>query len=445
MEIKNSITRQVFNLAIPVTLQSLFQSSLEIIDQIMVGQLGSVTIASVGMGSKYANLFTVTLAAIGTAASLMMAQYYGQKNNKGLSKTFWINSMFAFIITVLFSLPALCCPKAVMSLYTNEAPVIPLASTYLYIIALGFPPLFITSMLANYLRNTQYPRLPMIASIFSVIINTLLNYVLIFGPFGLPRLGLQGAAIATTISRYLECLIIGLLFWRIQIKSANRITWEQEGFRPFAKMAFFIGLPVLINEFLWGFGETIYAVIYGHMGTAAMAAITLTFPIQGLCIGLFSGVSTAGAILVGNQLGKKEGTHAYILAKHFVEGTIIGGIVLGILLYIASPFYGNIFKINSETYVLLVMTLKVFSIALWIKVSNMVLGGLLRSGGKTHITLYLDMIGTWAIGVPLGLIAAFSWHWSLPWVYAIITIEEFVRFVLGILIVRSKRWMKTLA
>ncbi|AEV28148.1 putative efflux protein, MATE family [Sphaerochaeta pleomorpha str. Grapes] len=435
---------QVLVLALPVTLQSLFQSSLGIIDQLMVGQLGTESIAAVGMGSKFANLYTVSLAAIGTAASIMMAQYYGQKNTKGVSKAFFINTLYAFILMILFAVPALFFPHSILSLYTNESAVIPLASDYLFLIGLGFPPLLITMMLANHMRNVGYPNLPMVSGSISVVANTLLNFLLIFGSLGFPRLGLKGAAVATTFTRYLECVLLLLLFLKIQKKTPFKITWEPGIFRDFALPAFLIGLPVLVNEFLWGFGETVYAVIYGHMGTQAMAAMTLTFPVQGLSIGLFSGVSTAAAILIGNLLGKKEEERAYALTKDFMKWTVFGSLGLGMLLVLATPFYVKLFKVNLETYSLGVTTLKVFCVALWIKVSNMVLGGIVRSGGKTHYTLFLDMLGTWGIGVPLGFVAAFIWNLPLPWVYALITFEELVRFALGIMVIRTKKWMGTL-
>ena len=439
-----TIKNQVLVLALPVTLQSLFQSSLGIIDQLMVGQLGTKSIAAVGMGSKFANLYTVSLAAIGTAASIMMAQYYGQKNTKGLSKAFFINTLYACILMIGFAIPALFFPQWILSLYTNESEVITLAADYLFLIALGFPPLLVTMMLANHMRNVGFPNIPMISGSISVVANTLLNFLLIFGSFGFPRLGLKGAALATTYTRYLECMLLFLFFLKIQKKTPFKITWQPGILHDFALPAFLIGFPVLVNEFLWGFGETVYAVVYGHMGTQAMAAMTLTFPIQGLSIGLFSGVSTAAAILVGNLLGKKEEEQAYALTKQFIKWTVWGSIGLGIVLVIATPFYVGLFKVNQQTYVLAETTLKVFSIALWVMVSNMVLGGILRSGGKTHFTLWLDMLGTWGIGVPMGFIAAFVWNLQLPWVYALITFEELVRLMLGLFLIRTKKWMGTL-
>jgi putative MATE family efflux protein len=443
IENKTKIRNQMLALALPVTLQSLFQSSLGIIDQLMVGQLGSVSIAAVGMGSKFANLYTISLAAIGTAASIMMAQYYGQKNSKGLSKAFFVNLFFACILMILFAILALFFPSTILTLYTNESDVIALASSYLFLIGFGFLPLLITTMLANHMRNVGYPNIPMVSGIISVVTNTILNFLLIFGSFGFPRLGLKGAALATTFTRYLECFILFILFLKIQKKTVFRITWESGVLKDFALPAFRIGFPVLVNEFLWGLGETVYSVIYGHMGTQSIAAMTLTYPIQGLSIGLFSGVSTAAAIMVGNLLGQKEEKQAYSLSKQFLTWTVFASMAIGLLLVVLSSFYVRLYKVPLETYTLATTTLQVFSIALWVKVSNMVMGGLLRSGGKTHFTLFLDLLGTWCIGVPLGFVAAFVFHLSLPWVYALITFEELVRFLLGVILIKSKKWMKT--
>ena len=188
-----------------------------------------------------------------------------------------------------------------------------------------------------------------------------------------------------------------------------------------------------------------YSIVYGRMGTSEVASITLTYPIQSLSIGLFAGVSSAAGIMIGNKLGLGENGLAFKYSKKFIKMGIIGSAVFGVLLVACSNLYISVFNISTDvrecTFKLLVM----FSIVLWIKVSNMIIGGgILRSGGKTKYTLYLDIIGTWGIGVPMGFISAFVFKLPIHWVYLIISGEEVVRFIIGIKMMNSRKWMDDL-
>lgn len=437
-----NLKHNILQIAIPISLQSLFQSSLSVIDQIMVGQLGTNSITAIGLGSKFPSLFIITLAAIGTSASIMISQYCGSDDSKGVNHSFISNGLLAAIITLIFLLPSIIFSRQIISLYTTDKVVIPMASKYVLISSIGYIPLLITAMLSSMLRSTNNAKAPMIASIISVISNTALNYLLIFGNFGMPKLGTNGSAIATTIARIIECLILLFLFFKVQKTSKYKISFHCRIPRKFVKQTLFIANPIVINEFLWGFGDTLYAVIYGRIGTAQMAAMTLTNPIQSLSIGLFTGVSTAAAILVGNRLGQNDDEAAYDISKKFIRISVLGSVAFGILIIAFSRIYAGFFNISSSTKQTTALLLCVFAIVLFSKVSNMVLaGGILRSGGKTKYTLFLDLFGTWVIGIPLGFLSAFEWHLPIYYVYFLISTEEIVRFIMGMFIFKSKKWM----
>ncbi len=440
-----ALRHNILTIAVPISLQSLFQASLSVIDQVMVGQLGTNSIAAIGLGARFANLFLITAAAMGTSASIMISQYCGNHDAQGVNHTFVSNGFLASVITLIFLLPSLLCAQPIIGLYTTDMTVIPMAADYLRIMAIGYIPLLGTTMLSTVLRSTGYAKFPMVAGIVSVITNTLLNYILIFGMFGAPKLGLNGTAIATTVSRFVECLILLYFFHKSQQKSEFRIRLYCTMPISFLKQTVLIASPIVLNEFLWGFGETVYAAIYGHIGTEQMAAMTLTAPIQSLSIGLFTGFSTAAAILVGNHLGKDEKEPAFALSRKFIKLGIFGSVGLGILLVLLSNWYTDFFDVSPSTKQITIWILYVFAAVLFVKVSNMIMsGGILRSGGKTKYTLLLDVLGTWTIGVPLGFLAAFVWNLPIHWVYFFISVEEIVRFLLGLAIFESKRWIQNI-
>lgn len=439
---KESYLRAMLAIAIPVSIQSLFQASLSIVDQVMVGQLGENAIAAVGLGSRFPNIFIITLSAIGASTSIMISQFWGKKDKENIGRSFGGNLFIGIIITIIFLVISLMFPTQVLGWYTNDSRVIELGSEYLKIIAVGYIPILIITMYSSILRSTEHVRLPMIAGIFGIVMNTLLNYILIFGKFGFPKMGFQGTAYATTITRILEGLILLACVYLKKYPGAFKLKEISNLSCEFFKKIMIISTPILINEFMWAVGETMYSIVYGRIGTTEVAAMTLTFPIQSLSIGLFSGVSVAAGIMIGNKLGKDENEEAFKYSKKFIQLGIVGSVIFGILLILFSKLYVVIFNIPEELKECTIKLLIIFAAILWIKVSNMIIGGaVLRSGGQTKYTLYLDILGTWGIGVPMGFISAFLFKLPIEWVYLLLSSEELVRLIIGLKLVFSKKWM----
>lgn len=437
--------KSIFTLAFPITMQSLFQSSFSVIDQFMVGQLGTASVAAIGLGANFPNIFTFTLAAIGTAASIMLAQYCGVHDRENVNHSFLSNVLSAAAVMLIFLLPSLLFPTTIIGLYTTDRTVIPLAANYLQIVSVSFPAMVVTTMLSTLLRNTGKANVPMITGILSVAMNTVLNYLLIFGNFGLPALGVAGSALATDIARYVEALLLFIILLSGQKKAEYKIHPEIRVPKAILRQTLLIASPVVLNEFLWAVGQTAYAVVYGRMGTDEMAAMTLTYPIQGLSTGLFSGISTAAAIMVGNFLGQDDNPEAYRLSVRFIRVGIVGSLIAGLVLGVFANVYPHLFQVSQDVKNYCTDILYVFAAVLFVKVTNMILGGgILRCGGKTKYTLFLDVFGTWAVGVPMGFLAAYALHLPVYWVYFMISLEEVVRLGLEFWIFKSHKWMENL-
>ena len=205
-------------------------------------------------------------------------------------------------------------------------------------------------------------------------------------------------------------------------------------------------IPILITEFFWSLGENVYASVYGHMGTAACAAMTLTNPIQGLMIGALSGLAQAAGILIGKSLGKEEYDEAYQNAKKLTYYGFVGSLCLSILLILLRKFYVDIYAVEDSVKLLAGKVLVAFAFISPVKVLNMILGGgIIRSGGKTKLVMWIDMIGTWVFGVPLGLLTAFVFGLPIYWVYFILSLEEVIRLLIAVVVFRTKTWMQSLA
>ena len=435
--------RQLKEIALPITIQCLMQSSLSLIDQIMIGSLGSESIAGIGLAGKFTSLYSVTLAAVVTVAGILIAQYRGAKDDKGVSDSFFFPFYFALILTAFFSVLSLCAPESIMGIYSNDASTIEKAAVYLKWRSAEYLPSAVTLFVSTMLRNMNRAKLPAAAGVAAIISNTVLNWLLIFGIGIFPRMEAAGAALATSLSRCLEMAIVLVLF--IKEKKAQDVYLKPalHFSKEFIKKAFEILVPILIGEFLWSLGENMYAVIYGHLGTELCAAMTLMYPIQGIAIGALCGVSSAAGIITGNSLGANDEEKAWRQALDFVRLTVISGIAIGVIVCVLSPFYVKLFNVAPDTRVVTVKILIAFTLVFTAKVFNMVVGGgVLQSGGQTKFMTAVNIIGTWGFGVPLGFVSAYVFHLPIWWVYFILSLEEYVRLVISVWLLRSRKWMR---
>ena len=438
--------KKLIDIALPVTVQTLMHSSLSLIDQIMIGSLGSACIAGIGLAGKFTSLFSVTVSAIVAAAGILISQYVGAKNERGVRDSFYLPLYFSLIFVVGFTLASLFAPNQIMAFYADDSETISKAAHYLRWRAASYFPEILTMFVSTLLRNMNRAKLPAVAGVVAIITNTLLNWLLIFGIGPLPRMEESGAAIATVLSHVIEMLIVLALFLR-EKKKQNLFLHPALTFsREFVKNAAFILAPILVGEFLWSLGENMYAVIYGHLGTEPCAAITLMYPIQGIAIGALCGVSAASGIIVGNSLGANDEKKAWSQAIDFVRLTVTAGIIIGLIVCLLSPFYVKLFNVAPETRAVTVKILAAFAFVFTAKVFNMVIGGgVLQSGGQTKFMTAVNIIGTWGAGVPLGFATAYFFKLPIWWVYFFLSLEEFVRVGISIWLLKSRRWMKNVA
>ncbi len=445
MKQKSSFFITVCRLAIPVALQSVLQASFSIVDQIMIGQLGSVSVAGVGLAGKFTGIVSVVVAAIGSVAGIMIAQYLGQKNNREVRRSFFTNLLLGCVIAALFTALCILLPESIMSLYTKDPATRQTAAAYLSIVACTFLPMAGATLLSTFFRCLEKAKLPLYASIVAAVLNTGLNYILIFGKFGFPALGAKGAAIATLVSQCANFLIMLLML----PKYSSFLAASEEGKRAksrfdvkqYAAMLF----PILVCEVVWSLGENVYAAIYGHMGTESTAAMTLINPIQGLMMGALCGLSQAAGVIIGKRLGNEDYEEAYQASKKLILYGAASAMVLSVVIVLTRSAYVQIYQVEPYVKQLTSQILIAYALVAPFKVLNMIMGGgIIRSGGETKYVMIIDMIGTWVFGVPLGLLSAFVFKLSIPYVYFILSLEECIRFGISVFVFRRKKWMKSL-
>lgn len=445
MKTKDTFFKSVCALAIPVALQSMLQSSFSMVDQIMIGQLGEINVAGVGLAGKFASIYSVVIAAIGAVAGIMISQYLGQKNRTEVRRSFLTNLLLGAGIAGIFMVICTLFPLKIMGAYTKDAQTCQTAAEYLMLISGTFAPMAGATMLSTLLRCMEKPRLPLYASIVAALLNTGLNYILIFGKLGLAPMGIKGAAIATVVSQCANFLLMLLLLLRklpaqkegeSQGAVVARLDWGQ-----YLSML----LPLLVCEVMWSLGENVYAAIYGHMSTDASAAMTLTNPVQGIVIGALSGLSQAAGVIIGKRLGSGEMEDAFDASKKLLLYGAAGSVILSVAVVWFSGVYVKIYQVDEAVKIMTRQLLFAYALVVPFKVLNMILGGgILRSGGQTKYVMFVDVIGTWCFGVPLGLLGAFVLKLPVAGVYFLLSLEEGIRFGISMVVFHRKKWMHRL-
>ena len=438
--------KSLCKIAVPVTLQSMLQASFSIIDQIMIGQLGEINISAVGLCSNFSLIFSVVTGTVGTVAGILTAQFIGADDMKEAWSGFDISLIFAVIISALFLLASGIFPAQILSMYTKDRDVINIGTVYFRIVAFSYIPMAISIILSTWLRCREHAIIPFLASLLAVAVNTGLNYMLIFGKAGFSSMGIKGAAIATLVSQLFNMVFIFIGFIVCIKKDGDKPILSLHFKKLSIRDYFIMVIPILVSEFLWSLGQNVESGVYGHLDTSNLAAYMLTAPIQGLLVGALSGLSAAAGVMVGKRLGKKEYEEAYSESRKIMIAGLAGAVFLSAILILFAGAYTGLYRVDYNVKELGKILLVIFALYAPIKVENMILGGgIIRSGGNTKIIMIIDIVGTWCIGIPLCLLAAYVFKWGIVGVYTLLTTEEIFRLVVSLIIFKKRTWMISLS
>lgn len=437
--------KKAIAIAIPITFQLLLNTTLNFIDILMIGSLGETTIAAVGLANKVFFVFSLLLFGICSGSSILTSQYFGKKDIKSIRRVLGISLVIGLIGSIFFVIPGILCPKLVMNIFTPSTNTIAIGASYLAIVAISYPLTAITNVYTAVLRSINEVRLPVVISLVSIFINIVLNYTLIFGHFGAPALGVQGAALGTLIARIIECLSILTIIYIKNGPAAAKIKELIDFNKEFTKKFFITVTPVIINEFMWGLGVTMYSLVYGRMGDGAVAAITITQNVEQIITVMFQGIGSATAVILGNELGANKLEKADIHAKYLIVIQLVLSLVMGVVCFLIKMPLIRLFSVSEFVALDISKCLIVFIIYLPFKMFNLVnIVGVLRSGGDTKAALFLDVTGVWIIGIPLAFLGGIFLGLPIYIVYAMVMFEEVYKFILGIRRYRQKKWLKNI-
>ncbi len=436
---------QLYKLAAPIALQNLLTASLSLVGNVMVGQLGDASIAAVGLAGQVFFLLMLILFGISSGSAMFTAQLWGYKDITSLKKVLGLCLSLGILVAGLFFLLCELIPARIIGIFTIDPQVIALSAEYLQIFAWAFLFFSITSGFAAVLRSIGEVKLPMLVTVSSLVLNIALNYVLIFGRLGFPAMGIRGAAISAVIARVAECLAIVLITYLKKYPVAAKIK-ELLGFNPsFAVRIFKPVFPVILNELMWSLAITTYNIVYAHIGTSSIAAMNIVGTVDNLALVPFFGLSSAIAIISGHKIGAGEKESAYRDVGRTIGLTVIFALfICGIVLGIRGPLIG-LYKITPDVILYVNRALIILAFSIIIRSQNMVLVvGMMRSGGDTRYSLFLDGVIIWILGVPMAILGGLVLHLPVYLVYLMVMSEEFTKCVLGLLRYFSRKWIHDL-
>ena len=320
----------------PLALQQLIFSLLNLLSMMMIGQLGDSTVAAFGLAAQIAFLLQLLLFGVGSGSAIYVAQFWGKHDVRNIRRVLGVSLGLGLSGAAFFAFVALAIPEFALGIYSTDRAVIALGSEYLRIVGFGYLAIAITTSYAVTLRSTGQVRLPVTISVISLGLGLALNYLLIFGQFGLPALGIQGSAIGTVIARWLECAwLLATIYSRPSVAAAT----PREMFAfdaAFLRRVLKTILPVTVNEIVWSAGISTYNLIYGRIGTEAVAAVSIAGTIENLAYAPFVGLANAAAVMIGNRIGADEEHKAFEYAKRFWRIVILLSVGVGGIIFISA-------------------------------------------------------------------------------------------------------------
>ena len=437
---------EVRKIAVPVIIQQLMFSGLNMLGVVFVGQKGDASVAAVGLAGQIAFLLHLVHFGIISGAAMFTAQFWGRRDIPNLRRVLGLCLMLAVSASLIFFTLAQVFPSQILNIYSKDSAVIELGTSYIRTFSWTFLFFAVTFSYALVMRSTGDVKTPTAISVGALLISTFLSYSLIFGRFGLPELGIQGAAVAAVIARGLECVtLLSVTYWRKTAVAAS--LRELTDFdRAFVGKVIKPMLPVILNELFWSLGITAYNVIYGRMGTTSYAAINIVSTIEQVAFVAFIGISNATSVLVGNNIGAGREERAYVYAGRSLGLGIAGGMLIGLLLQLVKGPVLSLYNVSPEVTENAGYLINVVTFFLWVRVNNMTtVVGILRAGGDTRFSLFLDGIIIWIVGVPMAYLAANVLHLPVYFVYLCAMSEEAAKWILGINRYFSRKWINNLA
>ncbi len=434
--------KMAFALVMPMAIQNLINVGISSIDVLMLGSVSETVLSAASLAGQVQFIMVLLFFGLTSGAAVLTAQYWGKGDKDSIIKIMGICMRFSLIIAVCFTSAVLIFPSKVMNIFTNEPEVIAEGVKYLRIISFSYIFMSITMIYLNVMRSVERVVVSTIVYMISLISNVIIASILIFGLFGIPQMGIKGAAIATLASRGFELLTVIIYALKfndvLHFKVSSLFVRDKLLFRDFV----YYSIPVTLNELMWGAGVAMNAVVIGHLGKSVVSANSVAQISRQLATVIAFGLANATAITVGKAIGENNLKNARDYSNRFIKLSVVAGVVGAAIILIARPLAMaklNLTPVTQGYLSIMMIVMSYFVVAQALNTTLVV--GVFRAGGDTRFGLFLDVTTMWGGSILLGALAAFVFKWSVPVVYIILMSDEIIKIPLTVARFKSRKWL----
>ncbi|MBQ5324103.1 MAG: MATE family efflux transporter [Oscillospiraceae bacterium] len=439
-----SFYTKVLAIAIPMALQNLINVGVSLLDTVMLGQLGEVAMSASSLAGQVGFTYMIMNLGLTAGASVLTSQYWGRGDSASIRKVLSMTYKISMILAAIFTAAALLIPTQLMTIFTKETDVIASGAVYIRIMAFSYFISGFTMTSFSILRTVGTVKISLYVYIISFFVNVFFNYSLIFGHFGMPAMGIAGAALATLIARAVEFVIVVIFIFKYD----HKIQFTVKDFLlktdvEILKIYMKHGAPVLCNEILWSLGSSMLSVIMGHMGKEFVAANSICSVVFQCTSVMTQGMSSAASVLAGNTIG--EGKYKQAREQSltvFVISIVLGVIACGITVAVSKPFV-SFYNVSDETRAIAFELLAVMAVlTIFQTVGGINMFGTLRGGGDSKFVLFFDVSSMWLFSVPLGWLSGLVLHWPVWAVCICLRSGDVFKSFGAIARILSGKWVK---
>ena len=445
--------KMIMAIALPIIVQSLLTNFVNLLDNVMVGQLGTDQMTGVAVVNQLFFVFNLAVFGGMSGAGIFSAQYFGQDNHEGVRNVFRIKFIIAIILTVLSLSIFIFLHEPLINMFLHEGSqsgnvqaTYEYAKTYLFIMLIGVPPFIISNCYNTTLKEAGQTVIPMIAGIMAVIVDLVFNYLLIFGKFGFPELGVAGAAIATGMSRYIECgfLVIYTHLHSEKYKFIKGVYRSMKVPVSLVKKVIINGSPILLNEILWSAGLTMQTQALSTRGLAAIGAMNINNTVSNVFNIVFVTMGTTISIVIGQLLGAGKLEEAKDTDRKMCVFSVLTAMGVSIILLILAPLFPHLYNTTAEIRNLATKFIMVLALVTPFNAFTNAAYFTLRSGGNTIITFLFDSCFIWVVNVPVSMILAHFTTIPVIYIFLIVNSLETLKAFIGYGLVKKDIWLNTI-
>ncbi|ELC8465613.1 MATE family efflux transporter [Clostridium perfringens] len=434
--------RLLFSIALPIAVQNLITFMVSMVDTLMVGALGEIQLSAVSIANNLFFVLTILMFGLAGGSNIMISQYWGKGNVKTIHKILAIMYRVCLLITGIFIFIALFLPKYFMGIFTTDKAVIDFGASYLRIVCIGYLFYSITNCTIMMLRSVKTVSISIIVYTASLVVNSILNWIFIFGNLGAPELGIRGAAIATVCARITEFSIVLVFMFiyerKIGLKIEHLLKLDKEILKDYVGLC----TPVLCNELLWTIGASMISVIVGRMGTEVVAANSINGVAHQFVTVFIFGMSNATAVIIGNTIGEGKKEKAKEYAYSIGIFSVVMGCISGLMILLIKPFVVNFYNVSYSTKLIAMEIMTVTSgIIVFQSLASNFMMGVLRGGGDAKFVLINDLIFMWLVAIPGGFFVAFVLELPVALVFLVIKCDEILKSLTSVYRVISGKWV----